>query len=173
MISLKNNKNVYVFILASVFVLVGSTALAAGRAAVTWAANGESDLEGYRLYYGTSSHSGTCPTLTNPLYTSSVDTGNVTSYYVDGLTAGQTYYFQLTAHDTSQNESGCSTEVSRVITYASDFNNDHAVNGLDFNILRTYYFRTNVCGNVADANHDCSVNGLDFSNMRGDYFRSF
>jgi hypothetical protein len=42
--------------------------------------------------------------------------GNVTSYRVDGLVEGQTYYFAVTAEDTSGNESGFSIERSAQAT---------------------------------------------------------
>lgn len=143
----------------------------AGTAHLTWSANSESDLAGYTIYYATASHSGTCPTG----YTSNQNAGNVTSYYFDNLTAGATYYFQLTAKDTSNNESGCSTtpgEVSKLITYRSDFNNDHAVSVLDFGTLHTNYGNTTP-GNVADINRDSAVNVLDFGILKSEYGQSF
>lgn len=143
----------------------------AGTAHLTWNANSEPDLAGYTIYYATSSHAGTCPTG----YTSNQNAGNVTSYYFDNLTAGQTYYFQLTAKDTSNNESGCSTspgEVSKLITYRSDLNTDHAVNVLDFGILHTNYGNTTP-GNAADINRDNAVNVLDFGILHGEYGQGF
>jgi hypothetical protein len=69
---------------------------------LTWNANGESDLQGYRVYYGTSSQN----------YTTNTDVGKVTSYTVSGLATGITYYFAITALDTAGNESGYSGEVT-------------------------------------------------------------
>jgi hypothetical protein len=68
---------------------------------LAWNANDEPDLDGYKLYYGTSSRN----------YTASVDAGNTTEYTLTGLTEGTTYYFAATAYDSSDNESGYSTEV--------------------------------------------------------------
>jgi len=65
---------------------------------------GESDLAGYKIYYGTSSKS----------YSGSVNVGNVTSYTLTGLTQGQTYYIAVTAYNTSGSESSYSSEVSGV-----------------------------------------------------------
>jgi fibronectin type 3 domain-containing protein len=81
----------------------GSGGGGGGTASVTliWSANGESDLQGYRVYYGTSSRN----------YTTNTDVGKVTSYTVNGLATGTTYYFAITALDTSGNESGYSSEV--------------------------------------------------------------
>jgi type IV pilus assembly protein PilY1 len=78
----------------------------AAQIKLAWNANTESDLAGYKVYYGTSSKS----------YTGSVDVGNVTSYTLTGLTQGQTYYVAVTASNTSGSESGYSTEVSGVAT---------------------------------------------------------
>lgn len=86
--------------------------LIAGSALISWIApiineDGSilNDLEGYKLYYGTSSG----------VYTISVDVGNVASSLVTGLTSGTTYYFVVTAYDTIGNESGYSTEVVKTI----------------------------------------------------------
>ncbi len=62
------------------------------------------DLVGYKVYYGNSSGS----------LATSLDVGNVTQYTLD-LTDGLTYYFAVTAYDTSGNESGFSNVVSKLI----------------------------------------------------------
>ena len=67
-----------------------------------WVANTEPDLSSYNIYYGTASRA----------YGSPIPLGNVTSRTIDGLIEGQTYYFALTAQDTSGNESGYSSEIS-------------------------------------------------------------
>ena len=66
---------------------------------VSWSANTESDLAGYKVYYGTSSGN----------YTTSIYVGNVTTYTVNGLSTGRTYYFAVSAFDKSGNESQKST----------------------------------------------------------------
>jgi hypothetical protein len=71
---------------------------------LTWNANTESNLGGYRLSYGTSP--GVHPTT--------VDVGNQTSAQVTGLAAGQRYYFVLRAYATDGTQSGPSNEVSGV-----------------------------------------------------------
>ncbi len=60
------------------------------------------DLAGYKVYYGTSSRD----------YTKTIDVGNTTTYQITGLSGG-TYYFAVTAYDTSGNESDYSEEVSK------------------------------------------------------------
>ena len=75
-----------------------------GVANVTWAANSEGDLAGYKLYVGT----------TSGVYNQILDAGMVTSYKMT-LPKGVTYFFSVTAYDRSGNESSRSTEVSRSI----------------------------------------------------------
>ena len=72
-----------------------------------WAANDEPDLEGYKVYYGTSSRN----------YTANVDVGNTTEYTLTGLSEGTTYYFAATAYDTLNNESDYSTEIVYTINF--------------------------------------------------------
>ena len=69
---------------------------------VSWNANTESDLSGYKIYYGTSSGS----------YDDEVDVGNTTSFSINNLVVGTTYYFVVTAYDFSGNESGFSKEIA-------------------------------------------------------------
>jgi hypothetical protein len=61
-------------------------------------------LEGFKVYYGTSSRN----------YTHVVDIGKVTTYRVAGLSPA-TYCFAVTAYDRSGNESDYSNEVSKEI----------------------------------------------------------
>jgi cell division septation protein DedD len=60
------------------------------------------DLEGYIVYYGTESKK----------YKVSHDVKNVTTYKIDDLIDWKTYYFAVTAYDTSGNESPYSEEIS-------------------------------------------------------------
>ena len=89
---------------------------ATGSATLTWNANTESDLASYKVYYGTSPRTGTDPKTCGMCgYASSTNVGKVTTYTLTGLTNGQTYYFSITALDTSNNESSFSSEVNKVI----------------------------------------------------------
>lgn len=65
------------------------------------------DLSGYRVYWGTSPGSTTPPCNTN-----STLVGNVSTYQLTGLIEGTIYSVQVTALDTSGNESACSNEDS-------------------------------------------------------------
>ncbi len=69
------------------------------------------DLAGYKVYYGTSSGS----------YSEAIDVGNVTTYDLTNMTDGLTYYFTVTAYDTSGNESDYSNEISKLLL-SSGFN---------------------------------------------------
>ncbi len=75
----------------------------AGAADVTlsWDPNPETDLAGYKIYYGTSSS----------VYSTSIKIGPQTTYTVTGLAPG-TYFFAITAYNTADLESGFSNEVS-------------------------------------------------------------
>lgn len=94
---------------------LGVSEVSAGSATLTWNANGESDLAGYKIYYDTASHVGNCPAGFGG---NVVNVGNVTTYAFNNLTAGQTYYFQVAAYDTSNNQSACSSQVSKTIPAA-------------------------------------------------------
>ena len=67
---------------------------------LAWNQNTESDLAGYKLYSGPSSGN----------YDNVYVVGNQTSYTIQDLVEGQTYYFAVTAYDKSNNESGYSAE---------------------------------------------------------------
>ncbi|MEW5801617.1 MAG: Ig-like domain-containing protein [bacterium] len=67
---------------------------------ISWAANPETDLAGYRLYYGFSSGQ----------YEQPIDIGNQTAYQFTA-TLCPPYYFAFTAYDTSGNESTLSPEI--------------------------------------------------------------
>ncbi len=62
------------------------------------------DLAGFRIYYGLASRN----------YSWVIDVGNVTTYKIENLSPN-TYYFAVTAYDTSGNESDYSNEVSKII----------------------------------------------------------
>ena len=77
----------------------------AGSVLLTWEAGPEPDIAEYWIYYGTSTR----------VYAPPIPVGNVTSYTISGLDEGKTYYFSVTAVDTSGNESGYSAECRATI----------------------------------------------------------
>jgi hypothetical protein len=70
-----------------------------------WDRSAESNIAGYKLYYGTATHQ----------YSTAVNVGNATSYTVSSLGPG-TYYFAVTCYNTSGAESPYSSEVSSSTT---------------------------------------------------------
>ena len=83
-----------------------------GKATLSWSPNTEPDLAGYKIYYGASPRTGSCP---SGGYPQKVDIGNKTSYTIDKLEKGKTYYFSITSYDKSGNESCFSPEVKKII----------------------------------------------------------
>ena len=92
-------------VVIGIFLCLIPSLVFAGSATVRWQANTEPDLQEYRVYTGTSSRT----------YGTPVPVGKVTSYTINDLEEGITYYFAVTAVDTSGNESGFSQEVSKTI----------------------------------------------------------
>ena len=75
-----------------------------GQVALNWNGNGESDLAGYNVYRGQTSGGPYSPVNPSLL--------NVTAYTDANVTNGTTYYYIVTAVDTSANESPGSAETS-------------------------------------------------------------
>lgn len=99
---MKNFKQVFLGVVLSFF--LASPVLAAGKAVLDWDANTEPDLAGYKVYFGTASKT----------YGAPIDVGKVTTKTIEPLADG-TYFFAVTAYDTSGNESLFSDEVSKTI----------------------------------------------------------
>lgn len=67
---------------------------------LVWDANNESEVQGYKLHYGTAPGR----------YEQSIDVGKVTTYTLQGLPSGS-YYFAVTAYTSLNVESPYSNEV--------------------------------------------------------------
>ena len=93
------------------FVLIPEISAFAQDVILAWDANTETDLAGYKIYYGTSSRN----------YSTVIDVHNVTTYGITGLGPG-TYYFAATAYNTANAESGYSNEVSATIGSSCTYN---------------------------------------------------
>jgi len=89
----------------------------AGSATLSWNANTESDLAGYKIYYGASPRNSDCPPGG---YTEKIDAGKTAtpenpSYKIENLENGKVYYFSVTSYDVSNKESCFSSEVSKTM----------------------------------------------------------
>jgi hypothetical protein len=83
-----------------------------GSASLSWGANTESDLAGYKIYYGTSSRTADCP---KGGYAKMIDVGKKTKYILTNLDPGKTYYFSITSYNGSGKESCFSEEMKKTI----------------------------------------------------------
>jgi len=90
-------------LIATALLLLFFTPAEAAHLDLAWDANTEPDLAGYRVYYGTASREYGID--------NSIDVGNTTTYRVDSLLEGVTYYIAVTAYDMYGNESDFSDEV--------------------------------------------------------------
>ena len=104
-------ENLKVFLAALAMSVMSAGPALAGDATLSWAApatytNGTplTDLAGYKVHYGTAPGA----------YSQSADVGKVTSYKIANLT-NATYFFAVTAYNTSQVESAYSNEVSKSV----------------------------------------------------------
>jgi chitodextrinase len=82
-----------------------ATTMAVNTVTLAWDAVTDSNLAGYRIYYGTAA--GTYVQATG----AGINVGNVTTNTVTGLSTGVRYYFAVTAFDASNKESPYSNEV--------------------------------------------------------------
>lgn len=102
-------KRLSLLVVQTLLVLSASRCLFAQQAVLSWNASPQTNVAGYKLYYGTAPQ----------VYTTVVNLGLQTSYSLTGLASG-TYYFSVTAYNSSGQESGFSNEVSKAITTTSE-----------------------------------------------------
>ncbi|HSE57604.1 MAG TPA: hypothetical protein VLA99_02790, partial [Nitrospiraceae bacterium] len=99
-------------ILVLLLMLIAPTAAEAASVTLTWNANTESDLAGYKVYRGTPcGNPAALPFL--------ADVGNVTSYIDTSAPDGVDVEYEITAYDTSGNESVRSNRACKmhIVTY--------------------------------------------------------
>lgn len=87
---------------------MGSAPIAApatSSVTLAWDPVTSSAVQGYTVHYG----------QTSGVFPSVADAGNKTSTTISGLISGQTYYFVVTAHDSSGGESQYSNEITYTI----------------------------------------------------------
>jgi len=137
-----------------VFFISPCAQIVAGSAVLTWSANTDSSTTGYKVYYGTGSRA----------YGTPIDVGTQITYTFTSLNPG-TYYFAVTAYNSSGTQSGYSNEVAKLITAGTpashcDINADGSVNSMDLQIvINAILAGTNLVN--ADLNGDGQVNSLD------------
>ncbi|MGB8225261.1 MAG: right-handed parallel beta-helix repeat-containing protein [Sedimentisphaerales bacterium] len=121
-----------------------------------WNANSESDLAGYNIYRSTTSGSGYIKLNSSLLIAPDYNDSNVTNTI--------TYYYVVTAVDTSSNESAHSSEVTAIPTIYGDFIVNGIVETDDLGYLCDLWL-VNDCEatSLADLDDDCSVNFYEFS----------
>lgn len=109
----------------------------AGQVSLAWDASAAPST-GHYVYYGVAPRT----------YTSQIDVGNQTTYTVPNLTAGQTYFFAVTAYDALQNQSSFSNEVS--VTIAATAPTQTALASLDNPVIvgATVTFTATVTGSA-------------------------
>jgi hypothetical protein len=100
-LSVKNGRWTRHGIFAGV-VLVTMMAFGGLSVTVAWTPNPEPDIAGYKVYVGTNAGR----------YSTVLDAGKGTNQMITNLAAGWTYYFAVTAYNTSGLESDLSSEVS-------------------------------------------------------------
>ncbi|NJM55824.1 MAG: fibronectin type III domain-containing protein [Verrucomicrobiae bacterium] len=99
----KSNLRIFLALLA--LVMAAQSAGAVGTAMLAWNRNPESNVAGYRVYYGSKAGS----------YSQVVDVGNQIQAEIVNLAPGNVYYFVVTAYNTSGDESMPSAEVFKVM----------------------------------------------------------
>ena len=91
--------------LVALILFISTTNVYSAQVSLVWNPNTEPDLAGHKIYSGPSSGN----------YDSVNDVGNQTSYTIQNLVEGQTYYIAVTAYDTFNSESGYSAEVAYTV----------------------------------------------------------
>lgn len=150
--------------------ITGVTGLYANFA---WSPNPESNLAGYKIYYGTETR----------MYTASVDVGLPATVdgrvpaSLSGFIPGITYYFAATAYDTDGFESDYSTEVVWTAAYATSINYNaeeqltfawNVVDGEEFATTIGYHFDMARNSYV----YDLTGNGLESAYKLGGMWNS-
>jgi hypothetical protein len=101
-----------VFIAVALILFASVQTTCAAQVTLSWDANSEPDLAGYRVHYGTASRT----------YGNTLDVGMKTNFAVTGLQEGVTYYFAATAYDIYGNSSDYSQEVAAVFSHLNILN---------------------------------------------------
>lgn len=143
-------------VLGVLLLLAFTSAGAAADVTLGWDANTETNLAGYKIYYGTAPG----------VYGTPITLGIQNTYTITGLPAG-TYYIAITAYNTSGLESGFSNEVSATLTETPttskcDINDSGAVNAIDLQIMINVILGLQAMpAGKGDLNGDGRIDALD------------
>lgn len=107
----KNLRQFCIFVVTAALLFSSVISAHSATSTLSWDAVTDPGVAGYKLHYGNVPGS----------YSNSVDTGKTTSYTLDNLTEGKTYYFAATTYDTAGNQSGYSNEVAKSIPFGSNY----------------------------------------------------
>lgn len=166
----RDPRKLWLGLLCFVMVLLFSlSAMALVDVQVTWAANTEPDLDGYRVWWGTEPG----------VYPNSQEAGTATIDIINGLSEGTTYYIAVTAYDLADNESaksewaeitpdltpptfsninaGSITENSVTVTWDT---NEPSTSQVEYGESIAYGSNTALDTNLV-INHSVQFNGLD------------
>jgi outer membrane biosynthesis protein TonB len=101
------------FTKTALILIYSTTILAAGRlhadVTLSWDPDSDPFIVGYRLYLGT----------TSGVYTQTAEAGSATSVLISNLVAGKTYYFAVSAYNSSAVQSTFSNQVSYTVPATS------------------------------------------------------
>jgi len=122
-------------VIVAVFALGWAAVANAGTVTLAWNANGEPNLAGYRVSYGTTSR----------VYTAMVDVGMTTTWTTPELPDGFVYYFAVQAYNTAGVVSAYSAEV---FTWVGP--NDPPVVDAGFDVIVTFGAPGMIRGSVTD-----------------------
>jgi len=152
---------------------------------IEWDANTESDLSGYRLFRGGSSLLAmtTTQAMSSGSVLKTVQPSTTTASLVNGLASYTSYYFRLTAYDTSTNQSlfnvNGSNQAAEVVVFfdknqASDINGDGVVNVQDLSMFLTRFNGTDPIANLdPDSVRSPNVDVTDLSVLLTNFNRTF
>ncbi len=98
----KSRTALYWLLSGCVAMFMQCAAFASQSVTLTWDPNTDTNVVGYKIYFGG----------TSQVYTNSISVGNVTNTTITGLLDGTTYFFAATTYDASGVESDFSNEAS-------------------------------------------------------------
>ena len=122
-----------------------------GQVLVTWDAS--DNTNGYRIFYDEDTDNPPFSPSQNGTPVSGSDVGNVTEVLIEGLTAGQTYYFSLIAYNDNGDSDYSPQQPATVANSDPDMDGSRFVDYIDFAKFAANWMMTN-CGFCGAADYD-------------------